>query len=69
MSIQRFEFANSSMLANCEYDDAKQELIVMFLNGKQYTYVDVPKSIYEDLINAKSAGQYFNMIKRDLTIK
>lgn len=69
MSIHRFEFANSSMLANCEYDDATKELIVMFLNGKQYTYVDVAKSIYEDLVNSKSAGRYFNGIKRDLKIK
>ncbi len=69
MIIQRFEFANSSMLANCEYDDATQELDVMFLNGKHYIYVDVPKSTYEDLINAKSAGHYFNSIKRDLKIK
>ncbi len=69
MTIHRFEFANSSMLANCEYDDATKELIVMFLNGRQYTYVDVPKSTYDDLLNAPSSGRHFNNIKRDLKIK
>ena len=69
MTIHRLDFADSSMLANCEYDDATKELMVMFLNGRQYTYVDIPKETYDGLINAQSAGRYFNSIKKDLKLK
>lgn len=64
-----FEFENSSMLANCSYDDENKELTVTFRNGKSYTYIDVDKSTYNGLINADSAGKYFNSIKQSLVQK
>lgn len=59
----------SSMLSACEYDDEKQELTVTFSNGKDYVYEDVDKGTYENLINATSAGKYFNSVKHNFKIK
>lgn len=59
----------SSMLSACEYDDETKELIVTFSNGKDYTYEDVDKGTYDNLINATSAGKYFNSVKNSLKIK
>lgn len=67
--IERYQFTNSSMLASCEYDTVTKELIVTFTNGKDYIYVDVDKQTYEDLINAPSAGKFFNGIKSSLVQK
>lgn len=68
MTIHNFQF-NSSMLSDCSYDSEANELTVTFNNGKSYTYVDVPFNTYVDLTNAKSAGQYFNSIKKGLVQK
>ena len=63
------EFTESTMLASCEYDPETKELMVEFKNGKKYYYADVDPAIYDDLITAKSAGKFFNSIKRDLVQK
>ena len=65
----KFYFMQSSMLSACEYDEEKHELTVTFSNGKDYTYEDVDKGTYDNLINATSAGKYFNSIKSQLKIK
>ena len=65
----KFYFMQSSMLNSAEYDDEKKELIVTFSNGKDYVYEDVDKSIYDYLIEATSAGKYFNSIKGNLKVK
>ena len=67
--VKHFKFENSAMLNSCSYDEDKEELEVMFTGGKTYTYVDVGKDIYISLINATSAGKYFNSIKKDLKQK
>lgn len=69
MTISRYEFPDSLMLASCEYNDTEKELSVEFENGRLYTYENVPEQTYNDLINAKSAGKYFNLIKGGLVIK
>lgn len=67
--IHNFKFENSSMLYSCSYDDENKELTVTFRNSKSYTYIDVDKSIYDGLIDAASAGKYFNAIKQSLVLK
>ncbi len=64
-----YQFVNSSMLLSASYNTSTGELAVTFTNGKPYTYVDVPKSIWDELIAAKSAGAYFNSIKKTLKVK
>jgi hypothetical protein len=67
--IYKYEFTNSSMLSSCEYDSDTEELSVEFSNGRIYTYTGVDKNIYDEMINNKSAGKYFNSIKKELTLK
>jgi hypothetical protein len=67
--IYNHTFPESKMLSEASYDSDKQELSVTFSSGKEYTYIDVPKETYSDLINAPSAGRYFNAIKMGLVQK
>jgi len=67
--IMNFQFTNSSMLSSVSYDTEEKEMTVTFNNGRSYIYEDVDKNIYESLIAAKSAGAYFNSIKKDLKVK
>lgn len=64
-----YDFPDSAMLASCEYNSTDDELTVTFKNGRSYTYVDVEKQTYDDLINAPSAGRQFNAIKAGLKQK
>ncbi len=50
---------NSSMLSECEYDEAEKLLRIKFTKGGWYGYLDVPKTVYEELLSADSAGKYF----------
>lgn len=67
--ILNHQFENSSMLSNAAYDTEEKEMSVTFTNGRVYTYVDVDKETYETLIGSKSAGGYFNSIKKGLKQK
>lgn len=69
MTTRHFKFDNSSMLSDCTYNDESEELSVTFTNGKSYTYIDVPRRTYDELIEAKSAGKYFNLVKQNLKQK
>lgn len=69
MTIHMHTFTGSSMLSNCTYDSDSEELAVTFNGGKTYTYVDVSRRTYDELIEAKSAGKYFNNIKGQLEQK
>lgn len=55
----------SSNLAAMGYDELTGELQVQFLNGRIYSYQNVPPDVYMGLVNAPSKGQYFGaMIRR-----
>lgn len=69
MITRHFAFENSSMLSSCSYDDESEVLSVTFTNGKIYYYQDVSRRTYDELIEARSAGKYFNLIKKDLKQK
>lgn len=60
---------NSTMLQSASYDDATQELTVVFSNGKSYTYEEVIINTYMDLRDAVSVGRYFNSVKNNLKAK
>ena len=55
----RHDFENSTSLKYAEYDSTDKILTVCFTSGKEYKYADVPKEIYQELIEAKSAGKFF----------
>ncbi|RVI26203.1 KTSC domain-containing protein [Sinorhizobium meliloti] len=43
------------------YDVPRRTLSVWFLgNRRPYHYLDVPEEVYEELLHADSAGNYFN---------
>ena len=55
----KFYFENSSTLSCAVYDSLMDNLIVEFKNGSTYEFVGVPKSLFDDLCSAESAGRFF----------
>lgn len=51
---------SSSNLASIGYDAENEILEVEFNHGGIYQYFDVPESVYIELMNASSHGQYFD---------
>ena len=57
---------NSSAIFSAEYDLDSRELYIVFEEGGvEYIYLDVPESLYMDLLNATSAGMFFNRFIKD----
>lgn len=50
----------SSNIAAVGYDPETQVLDIEFNNGARYSYDDVPKRVYDELLNAPSIGRYFS---------
>ena len=50
----------SSMILGVRYDEASRNLEIIFRTGEKYCYKNVPKLIYEGLMNAESQGQYMH---------
>jgi lysyl-tRNA synthetase class 2 len=50
----------SNVIKSFDYDQKTQTLRVEFNHGSVYQYRDVPDSVYQELKNAPSVGQYFN---------
>lgn len=55
----RHDFTNSTSLRYAEYDSTDKILTICFSSGNEYKYADVSKDIYHELIEAKSAGKFF----------
>ena len=47
------------------YEDAQSWLVVNFRNGRNYRYLNVPKSVFDSLLAAPSKGTYFNQRIKD----
>jgi len=52
------ESVQSSNIASIGYNEATSTLEIEFLNGSVYQYFDVPKYIYDNLMQAESRGQF-----------
>ena len=50
---------SSSNIDEVSYDENSQTMTIEFNSGARYLYRDVPKGVYERLINAASKGGYF----------
>ncbi len=57
--------SQSTVIKSVDYDADKQILRVEFGSGSVYQYHDVPESIYKELKETPSVGQYFNAHIRD----
>lgn len=56
---KEFLTEKSSNLNLVRYNEGTKTLSVVFRNGGEYEYENVPEKIYEELIHAESAGKYF----------
>ncbi|MBE9115249.1 lysine--tRNA ligase [Lusitaniella coriacea LEGE 07157] len=57
--------STSVAIQSVDYDEEKKILRVDFNNGGIYQYNDIPGSVYKELKEAPSVGQYFNTHIRD----
>jgi len=62
MNVQPVASANVTAVG---YDEPSLTLEVHFSSGAIYQYFDLPRSTYDDLMNAPSKGQYFNLYIRN----
>jgi hypothetical protein len=51
----------SSVILEVGYSQRRHWLEIKFANGAIYRYVDVPPSVYRDLISAESKAGYYNL--------
>jgi KTSC domain len=59
-------FVESTAIVRVNYNETVRRLYVTFReSGKTYAYHGVPKTTYEDLLLADSAGAYFNAFVKD----
>lgn len=59
-------YFNSTAIHAAKYNPASMTLTIWFTSGSRgYDYYRVPMAIYLGLLNAPSAGQYFNDYIRD----
>ena len=49
---------NSSVIEKVGYENCI--FILRYINGGVYAYSDVPKSVYEDFLNADSKGKFLS---------
>lgn len=60
------QYVVSSLIRSVGYDPAGSILEVEFVEPRRtYTFYDVPFSVYDELMQAPSKGQYFNEFIRD----
>ena len=53
----------SAAIEAVTYDETKRMLVVEFRGGNSYQYLDVPKTAYRELLQAESAGAFWNEVK------
>jgi hypothetical protein len=59
------DFPRSSVIASADYDPVVRALDIAFTSGRRYTYFGVPEQVFDALLTASSAGEYFNAFIRD----
>lgn len=55
----------SSVIASVGYNVVHRTLEIEFRSGDVYQYDNVPAHVYDELIDTRSAGQYFSYYIRD----
>lgn len=56
---------SSSNIKEVGYDESTQTMGVVFHSGNLYHFFNVPKDVYEELVEAPSVGRQFNSAIRD----
>jgi lysyl-tRNA synthetase, class II len=57
--------SSSAFIQSLDYDAEKKILRIEFNNGSIYQYNDVPETVYKEMKETPSVGQYFNTHIRD----
>ena len=55
-----FTPVKSQMILGVRYNKQTYELDIVFRTGDKYRYKNVPKFVYDGLMNAESHGQYMH---------
>jgi hypothetical protein len=55
----------SSVIRSVGYEPETSVLEIEFNSDKVYRYFAVPRTVYQGLLDAPSAGAYFNEVVRD----
>jgi hypothetical protein len=55
----------SSVMTYVDYNEHARELDIVFVSGKRYRYLDVPRKVYAALLKADSKGEFFDDEIRD----
>jgi lysyl-tRNA synthetase class 2 len=55
----------STAINNIKYDVSRERLVVTFVSGRVYEYVDVPPHVAASFRAAGSKGTFFNVFIRD----
>lgn len=58
MAYTRTPIVGSEAITEVAYDDEQGTLMVTFQNGRTYAYSGVPTSVYNELMQASSKGQF-----------
>lgn len=53
-------YVDSSNIESIGYDDEARELHVQFLQSGYYIYSEVPRGVFDNLMNAPSKGSFLN---------
>ena len=60
----------SSWISDISYLEFTGKLEVRLKSGQTYTYQDVPSNVYENFLESKSKGEFFNrVIKKNYKVK
>jgi hypothetical protein len=60
---------DSSAIEAVTYDEANWTLDVEFREGHSYRYMHVPGVVYHALLNAESAGAFWNAVKKWVRVR
>lgn len=54
------KITDSSIIREVSYNTNEKELGIEFNTGKRYVYLSVPIMVYQEMIDAESAGTFFS---------
>jgi hypothetical protein len=53
---------DSSCITDVAYHDLSEIFEIRFKNGREYTYMGLPKGVYEEFMASDSKGRFYNSV-------
>jgi hypothetical protein len=63
--IQMENVMGSSSVDSMGYDDKTGVMVVQYRNGRQYKWLNIPRSVYDQLRASESVGKALRLIERE----